>query len=385
MLFRIFASVFFVLFAASAFGSYKYELVEENGSRIHVVTIDPVEYEVSLIAAHNQVFGRERVGSIAKRENAQIAINAGFFEIGDVQDGRPTGTMVSDGSVFGMRTSEHGCFVKKGNKYAVEILKPSLEITLGKKQFKIAKFNRSASGKNIFYFNRNWGPSSLSDYSNRKEIILDGSLKVLEIALHGNNKIPNNGYVISFPKKMDIEHIKVGQIAKFNWIPEYFQEKDNFAIMGIPPLIMNNKIREGLSNEQKHARTAIGIKDDGKLVMVVAEHVYSRSVSAVTIHEIRKIMEKKKLSFSDMSVSDMKKIILDDLSSKNTAVGLTTLELAKFMHQRGCSSAINLDGGGSSTLYIDGKYINESIGDIDEAAGQSVVRPVSDAIVFRKI
>jgi exopolysaccharide biosynthesis protein len=49
----------------------------------------------------------------------------------------------------------------------------------------------------------------------------------------------------------------------------------------------------------------------------------------------------------------------------------------------GCSAAINLDGGGSSTLYIDGEYINETIGDSDEGAGRKVIRPVSDAIVFK--
>ena len=50
----------------------------------------------------------------------------------------------------------------------------------------------------------------------------------------------------------------------------------------------------------------------------------------------------------------------------------------------GCYVAINLDGGGSSTMYVDGKYINESFGDKDEAEGQKLVRPISDAIVFKR-
>ena len=54
------------------------------------------------------------------------------------------------------------------------------------------------------------------------------------------------------------------------------------------------------------------------------------------------------------------------------------------MLKQNCVSAINLDGGGSSTLYINGKYINQTIGDDDEASGQKVVRPVSDAIIFRR-
>jgi len=54
------------------------------------------------------------------------------------------------------------------------------------------------------------------------------------------------------------------------------------------------------------------------------------------------------------------------------------------MLAQGCISAINLDGGGSSSLYINGKYINNQVGDQDEASGVAVVRPVSDAIIFKK-
>ena len=180
-----------------------------------------------------------------------------------------------------------------------------------------------------------------------------------------------------------MSNIKPGQQASFNWTPSYFAEKGNFAVMGIPPLILNNKINKDLSQNQQHARTAVGVKEDGKLVVVVIEHVYRKSVSDVTIHEIKEIMKKKQLSFSGLDFSEMKKIILDDLSSNSTAVGVTCLELATFMQEMECVAAINLDGGGSSTLYIDGKYINETIGDSDEGAGRAVIRPVSDAIVFK--
>lgn len=59
-------------------------------------------------------------------------------------------------------------------------------------------------------------------------------------------------------------------------------------------------------------------------------------------------------------------------------------ELANLMLEQGCISAINLDGGGSSTLYINGKYVNQQIGDEDEANGLTTVRPVCDAIIFKR-
>jgi hypothetical protein len=78
----------------------------------------------------------------------------------------------------------------------------------------------------------------------------------------------------------------------------------------------------------------------------------------------------------------IKDIIKNELTVPNSALGLTLPELVAL--GLGCSSAINLDGGGSSTLWIAGKIINQTVGDEDEGMGESVLRPVSDGIVFKK-
>ncbi|MEA0970866.1 Phosphodiester glycosidase family protein [Candidatus Megaera venefica] len=382
-IFKALILIFILLLSLPIKADHQYNLIERDGHKIHVVIIDPKEYKASLVVAHDQVFGRERVGEIAKRENAQIAINAGFFEIGDNQDGRPTGTLVSNGEVYGMRVTEHACLVKNVDKFSVEIVTPSLEVSIAKKIIKPNKFNRFAKGKDVFYFNRNWGPSTLSSYSDRKEVIINREFKVHELSMHGNSKIPEGGYVLSFPTVYDLSEIKVGQKVQFTWTPNHFAKSDNFSVMGLPSLIINGKTRENLSNEEKHARTAFGIKEDGNIVIVLAEHVYRKEASSVTFSEVKKIMDKKNISIVDMKVADMKKIIFDDLNTDSKSVGLTMLELANFMKEMGCYEAINLDGGGSSTMYVDGKYINESFGDKDEAEGQKLVRPISDAIVFK--
>jgi exopolysaccharide biosynthesis protein len=83
-------------------------------------------------------------------------------------------------------------------------------------------------------------------------------------------------------------------------------------------------------------------------------------------------------------VDELKDIVKNEFSAPHSALGLTLPELATLMLELGCSSALNLDGGGSSTLWIDGKVVNHAVGDEDEGMGQSVLRPVSDAIVFKK-
>lgn len=64
-------------------------------------------------------------------------------------------------------------------------------------------------------------------------------------------------------------------------------------------------------------------------------------------------------------------------------IGMTIIELAEFMQKLNCSSAINLDGGGSSSLWVDTKLVNKQIGDTDEANGIEITRPISDAIIFK--
>lgn len=372
------------LLANTAHGEYEYKLIEKDQHKIHVLTIDPNEYDLSMVASHNSVFGRERVGDIAKRENAQIALNSGFFEIGDNQDGRPTGTLIIDGKIVGLRTTEHVCLLKKSDIYEIKLITPSLKIKAGKEAIEVQKFNKFALGKNIFYFNNYWGKKTLSSYPDRKEIVIGQNNEVLAISNHGNNEIPDGGSVISFPVSYDISEFKQGQKIEFIWTPEYLLEKESFAVMGIPALVLDGAVRDKLSNEEKHARTAVGIKDDGKLLVVVVEHHYRSDMSSLNIHDIKKIMDKKNMPMATTTVSDIKKLLVNDTPQENMPVGLTTLELANLMKELGAKQAINLDGGGSSSLYIAGKYVNQSFGDKDEGNGQKVIRPVSDAIIIKK-
>jgi len=48
----------------------------------------------------------------------------------------------------------------------------------------------------------------------------------------------------------------------------------------------------------------------------------------------------------------------------------------------GCTAALNLDGGGSSTMVFNGTIVNTPYGDEDENQGKKTVRCVSDAIII---
>ncbi len=364
---------------------YEYSLIEKPNQKIHMVKIDLKQYDISLVSAHNSVFAREKVGDIAERENAEIAINAGFFQIGGNEDGYPTGTLIIDGQIFGLRTTKHAVFIIKNNRPEIQVWHPKVKIKIGNTNVIPNAYNKFANNSSINLYSDKWGTSTLITFKNRKEVIISKQKKVTDIVLHGNNLIPSGGYVLSLPQKYDISLVKIGDSAEFKEENNYsLLDKSTSAIMGIPFLIMDGVINEKLSDSEKHARTAIGITENGKIIIVVVECMYTKTPGSLTLKEIQDILLKKKLSFSELKIDEAKKILFQELSHSNNAEGITLKELANFMLEQGCISAINLDGGGSSSLYIQGKYINNQIGDKDEASGLAVVRPVSDAIVFKK-
>ncbi len=57
-------------------------------------------------------------------------------------------------------------------------------------------------------------------------------------------------------------------------------------------------------------------------------------------------------------ISDLHYIIIVSDGRTDESAGLTLLELAQEFSVRGCTTAYNLDGGGSSTMYFNGKVIN---------------------------
>lgn len=175
--------------------------------------------------------------------------------------------------------------------------------------------------------------------------------------------------------------------------------KNTSIVSGIPLLVKDGEIFEPITQKtsefyvKPHARTAIGIKSDGTVVVLIVEHNYSRDLSEMTLGEVQSFMKTKGEIFAqeynrkspeDLTAAEIKKILKQEFSVPNGSEGLSIVALAKKMKELGCKNAINLDGGGSSTLWIKNKIVNQTIGDRDESEGEQIEREVSDSIVFIK-
>lgn len=179
--------------------------------------------------------------------------------------------------------------------------------------------------------------------------------------------------------------------------PANFMNSNLSMVSGIPMLLEEGKLARNLVQlnsefySKTHARTAIGIDDQQNIVIVIAEHYYSRDGNDFTMGELKSLLREKGDLFAqnynkqdpyNLSIRELREILKREFSSEDKTRGLTIVELANIMLDLGCQNAINLDGGGSSTLWIDGEVVNTPIGDVDENGGEKIERPVSDAILF---
>jgi len=379
---------------------YTYECRKTNNHIIHIVTINPKKYTVAFIKAHNQVFGRETIQSIAKRTGADIAINAGFFEMGNSQDGMPSGTLIINDHILGLNFQTHGCLFYDQQGFNIQNIKPFIEVKIGKNTIIPTKVNRFPSKQDIILYSHLWGLRTLTPLKERKEIAINAHYKVVEFSSQGNCAIPCEGFVISLPIDYPLEPIGIGSAISFYLEPPHLSKLDRkSAVMGIPILIQNGKISPFLLKNKSgfytlaHARTALGIRSDGHIIIVVAEHVYQKPIQKVTLKDIYSTLENnkeslvkkyKKQDIHQLTLEELKEALIC-LSATASGQGLTLLELAQLMEVLKCESAINLDGGGSASLFLNNQVVNQPIGDQDESTGQSILRPISDAIVFKRI
>jgi exopolysaccharide biosynthesis protein len=139
-------------------------------------------------------------------------------------------------------------------------------------------------------------------------------------------------------KEQALAVIQSGKLSIQLKNPKQYLRKspDVSMVSGIPLLVNNGKMvsvllkRTSPFYSKPHARTALGVKVDGSVIVVMVE-----------------------------------------------PLGMTLIALARFIEKQGCQYAVNLDGGGSSTLWIDGN-------EVKEAYNLEGARVVSDAIIFKK-
>ena len=207
--------------------------------------------------------------------------------------------------------------------------------------------NRERKENELIMFTDDFGRTTLTDLGGAEIIIRKNKIdSVLDST--GSSEIPKDGYVLSVSGKFKNEIIPFAKIGSKVWLAGpgpydkgYKLERDAEDITnGVPQLIKAGKIDITWEQEKatksfvetRHPRTAVAQLKDGKFLMIT----------------------------------------VDGRSESSGGIGLQ--DLAEYLLSLGATDAMNLDGGGSTTMFLDGKVVNHP----SDKEGE---RKVSDAIL----
>lgn len=289
--------------------------------RINIVELSQGVNEnlvVEPVIASETLSSKSKISSIAGRNNAIVAINGGYFK---PQTGVPLGTLMIRKKIYTGPIYDRVAMGISDTGYDMARVQLKATVVTNKGGLKIDNINqpRMLSTHTIVYTS-DWGEYSPPCPKYGKQIVISDG-KLVNVS-YGSNKIPKDGFVIVGPQKgLDaiVNAKKFKLDIKIN--PEW--KNVNHIISGGPYLVKNGDIYVDMTAEKlasiggRNPRTAIGYTRDNNLILLTAD------------------------------------------GREGASIGLTLVELANLMQELGCVNAMNLDGGGSTVMYIKGKVVNK--------------------------
>jgi hypothetical protein len=310
---------------------------------IHVLEADPKLVEVRVAHAYDAAIGLETTADLAERHGAVAAVNGGFFLMTGLLAGDSQGTLVMDGTLLSepdRGRATVGFYSADGvTRAVVGRLSFRGEIRFGDgAAVPIDGINRSRETSEIILFTPEFHRTTLTPPGGAEIIVENG--QVAEVRNDsGSSEIPPTGVVVSVgserfeqiqphlqpgaPVAVDTKLISLLPDPEGEW-----ERAEGIASAG-PLLLWKGKRIEEPEKESisevfclaRHPRTAAGVRADGTLVFVTV-----------------------------------------DGRQPEASVGMSIPELTDLMLELGCVSAMNLDGGGSTTMVINGQIVNSPSG-----------------------
>ncbi len=338
---------------------------DEMPVKINLLRLDLTKVRLDVVHALDAAIGLERTSSMATRHGAFAAINAGFFRLDtSIFAGDAAGVLQIDGKLFSEPYANRIALLiangKSETKIGFENVKIENFIKIGRKTLAVSGINRQRGDDELIEYKPEFGITTLTSPGGTEIVIRNGKITKI-INGNGSTVIPPNGTVLSASGKMRDELLRYSRIGVRVEVSSIFKQTiqcvsgsgysrdcDPFnletvedIVGGVPQLIKDGKIEITWQQEKsskafvetRHPRTAVAKLKDGKFLMVTV-----------------------------------------DGRQPGVSVGMNLQELAAFLLELGASEAMNLDGGGSTTMFLGGKVVNRP----SDKEGE---RRVSDAIL----
>ncbi len=334
---------------------YKSEKEATGPWFINMLRIDLARAQLRMVHAMDEAVGLETVSSLAARYGALAACNSGYFRTTGTYRGDSVGIEVLNGKLLSESNNVRAAagLIERDGKQELIFghIKFAGQIIAGQAKHAIDGLNRPRGDNELIIFTPEFHRTTLTD-PNGLELIVRRERIVERRDLKGSSMIPLDGYVISIAgtaRQWALEKLRLGTRVKLNldWSPTETETTDFWKLAaniigGGPQLIKNGRVEITNAAEKilpsfvsdGHPRTAIAKLKTGQILLVTV-----------------------------------------DGRQPGESVGMSLTMLADLLIEFGAAEAINLDGGGSTTMVIRNKLVNKP----SDATGE---RPVSDAILI---
>lgn len=291
--------------------------------RINVIEIDQKlakKLEIQPALSNDKTLkSRKSIKTIAKNNNALVALNGTYFK---PQNGVPLGTLMINKELYtGPIYDRVAIGFFDDGKFDIARVQLNATIKGSGHTIKIDNINQPRMlSTYVLVYNSKWG--EYSPYAPKYGMNLLVENNIITKASANPIEIPENGYVISGPKSI-LQPLLEKKDAKLtiNTIPEWKNVKH--IISGGPYLVKDDEVYVDMTEEKlgaiggRNPRSAIGYTNDNNLILVAVD------------------------------------------GREGSSIGMTLMELARFMKSIGCVNAMNLDGGGSTVMYVNGEVVNK--------------------------
>ncbi len=261
---------------------------------------------------------KSSIRNIAQKHNSIVAINGTFFK---PQTGVPLGTLMINKKMYTGPVYDRVAMGIFDNGYDMARIQLNANVKAGDKFIKVDNINQPRMlSTYVIAYTPEWGKTAPPSPQYGKQIAVKDN-KITEIST-SPLQIPENGFVLVGPaqqlnKIAQEKNIKL----EINTIPDW--QNVNHIISGGPYLVKNGDVFVDISEQKLNAiggrnpRTAVGYTKDNNLIIVTVD------------------------------------------GREKSSIGMTLTELAYLMKSIGCTNAMNLDGGGSTVLYVNGRVVNQ--------------------------
>lgn len=284
-----------------------------------LLKIDPAAPLVEIRPVLASTPGGEHLSSMAKNAAAVAGINGGYFT-------RSSGRAVSIGNIIidGQLQATGNLLrptvgLTKDGRLLVGYLDPRPVLEAGGQEIPVERVNLPYQPGHTHLYTSQWGPATGTPAGTPELVVEGGSSR---FNAEGNSPVPYGGYVISGPATLSLP--AGGPVKLWYKLPPGW-EGVKHALTGGPLLVEQGEpvfqaVMEGFTGGSiynRGPRTAVGSDAQGHILLVTVDG--------------------RQPGYSE---------------------GLTLEELALLLVQLGARTAVALDGGGSTEMWVQGRVVN---------------------------